>query len=63
MEFTRFLIDNYNCNSPVGKIGLERSDAFIEAIIGAIFLEKDCVESQRHFSSRDFCFWLIDNRV
>ncbi|MFX0125957.1 MAG: ribonuclease III domain-containing protein [Candidatus Hodarchaeota archaeon] len=41
VEFTEFLIHNYKCTSPPGKIGLERSDDFMEAIIGAIYLSKD----------------------
>lgn len=38
MEFTEFL-KNRGCTSPVGKIGLDRADTFVEAVIGAVFLE------------------------
>jgi len=38
--FTEFLIGSYDCTSPPGNIGLERSDDFMEAILGAIFFSK-----------------------
>jgi len=38
--FTKYLIDEHECTSPVGKIGLNRADDFMEAIIGVIFLTK-----------------------
>lgn len=38
--FTEFLIRNHDCTSPPGHIGLEPSDNFIEALIGAVFLTK-----------------------
>jgi len=39
-EFTEYLIECHGCTSPPGHIGLERSDDYIEAIIGATFLIK-----------------------
>jgi dsRNA-specific ribonuclease len=36
--FTQYLIKEHGCTSPAGKIGLERADDFMEAIIGAVFL-------------------------
>ena len=40
IPFTQYLRQNHCCTSPAGKIGLERADDFMEAIIGAIFLAK-----------------------
>jgi len=40
INFTQYLRQNHGCTSPAGKIGLERADDFMEAIIGAIFLTK-----------------------
>jgi dsRNA-specific ribonuclease len=37
-EFTEFL-KKMGCTSPIGNIGLDRADTFIEAVIGAVFLE------------------------
>jgi dsRNA-specific ribonuclease len=39
VEFTRLLVRK--CQSPVGNIGLKRSDTFVEAIIGAVFISND----------------------
>jgi len=39
-ELTRYLINKHKCTSPPGKIGLQRSDTYMEAIIGAIYLHK-----------------------
>jgi dsRNA-specific ribonuclease len=47
-SFTEFLKKEYGCTSPVGKIGLERADDFMEAIIGTIFLTKGFEMSQRY---------------
>ena len=38
--FTEYLKKEHKCSSPVGNIGLERADDYMEAIIGAIFLRK-----------------------
>jgi len=40
LDFTEFLVAK-GCTSPVGHIGLDRADAFMEAIIGALFLERN----------------------
>ncbi len=46
--FTKYLIDEHECTSPVGKIGLNRADDFMEAIIGAIFLTKGYKTSKKY---------------
>jgi len=40
VAFTKYLKEKHECTSPVGNIGLQRADDFMEAIIGAIFLTK-----------------------
>lgn len=46
--FTKYLIKEHGCTSPAGKIGLERADDFMEAIIGAIFLKKGYKTSKKY---------------
>lgn len=46
--FTKYLIDEHECTSPVGKIGLIRVDDFMEAIMGAIFLTKGYKTSKKY---------------
>lgn len=55
IEFTRYLVKEHGCTSPIGNIGLERSDAFIEAIIGAIFVEKENEKESGYKAIKDFC--------
>ena len=48
IAFTQYLRKDHDCTSPVGKIGLERADDFMEAIIGAIFLTKGYKTSKKY---------------
>ena len=48
VAFTEHLIFEHNCTSPVGEIGLQRADDFMEAIIGAIFLTKGFTVSKKY---------------
>jgi len=40
VSFTRYLNENRFTNSPVGGIGVEKADRFVEAIIGAIYISE-----------------------
>jgi len=48
VAFTKYLIKEHKCTSPVGNIGLQRADDFMEAIIGAIFLTKGYKSSKKY---------------
>ena len=48
-EFTQFLANGYTM-SPVGGIGLEKADRFVEAIIGAVYVEKGFKEAEAFVS-------------
>lgn len=47
-EFTRYLITKHKCTSPPGKISLQRSDTYMEAIIGAIYRQKGLEETRKY---------------
>ena len=46
-ELTQYLLKNDYEQNPQGKIGKDRSDAYLEAIIGAIYLTKGLCESKK----------------
>jgi len=46
--FTKYLKEKHECTSPIGNIGLQRADDFMEAIIGAIFLQKGYKVSKQY---------------
>jgi len=43
----QYLRDKWRCSSPLKEFGKERASAFLEAIIGAIYLSYDLCEASR----------------